>query len=87
MSVHEQFADDLTLYALGALEGSELAALQAHLADCAACRHELQSLRGDLGLLALTTVGPAPSAGARARLLAALTKTPNTRDRPIASSP
>jgi len=79
MSVHEQFADDLTLYALGALEGSELAALQAHLADCAACRHELQRLRGDLGLLALTTVGPAPSAGARARLLSALTKEPRAR--------
>ena len=79
MSVHEQFADDLTLYALGALEGSELAALRAHLAHCAACRHELQSLRGDVGLLALTAVGPAPPAGARARLLAALTKEPRVR--------
>jgi len=79
MSVHEQFADDLTLYALGALEGSERAALQAHLGQCAACRRELQHLYGDMGLLGLTTMGPAPPPGARARLLSAVAKEPRVR--------
>lgn len=76
MSVHEQFADDLTLYALGTLQGSERAALEAHLTQCAACRRELQELRGDMGLLGLATMGPSPPPGARARLLSALAKEP-----------
>ena len=79
MTVHEQFADDLTLYALGALEGSELAALQAHLAGCAACRRELQQLCSDMGLLGLGTMGPAPPPAARSRLLSALAKEPRGR--------
>lgn len=79
MSVHEQFADDLTLYALGTLEGSERAALEAHLKQCSACRRELQELRGDIGLLGMATMGPAPPPGARARLLSALAKEPRVR--------
>ena len=79
MSAHEQFADDLALYALGSLQGSERAALQAHLADCAACRRELQQLCSDMGLLGLATMGPAPPPGARARLLSALAKEPRGR--------
>ena len=74
MSVHVQFADDLALYALGALEGRERAALQAHLTQCAACRRELQHLCGDMGLLGLSTMGPAPPPAARTRLLSALAK-------------
>jgi anti-sigma-K factor RskA len=76
MSAHEQFAHDLTLCALGALEGSARAALQAHLAQCAACRRELHQLYGDMGLLGLATMGPAPPPEARARLLSALAKEP-----------
>ena len=79
MSVHEQFAEDLTLYALGALEGSERAALEAHLAQCAACRRELQHLCGDMGLLGLGTMGPTPPPGARTRLLSAVAKEPRVR--------
>ncbi len=79
MSMHEQFADDLALYALGALQGSERAALQAHLTQCPACRRELQHLCGDMGLLGLATVGPAPPPAARARLLSALPKEPRVR--------
>ena len=56
MSAHEQFADDLASYALGSLQGSERAALQAHLADCAACRRELEHLCSDMGLLGLATI-------------------------------
>jgi len=79
MSAHEQFADDLALYALGSLQGSERAALQAHLADCAACRRELEHLCSDMGLLGLATMGPAPPTTARARLLSALAKEPRGR--------
>ncbi len=76
MSVHEQFADDLALYALGALQESERAVLQAHLTQCAACRRELQHLCGDMGLLGVATMGPAPPARARTRLLSALATEP-----------
>ena len=79
MSAHEQFADDLVLHALGVLEGSDRSALEAHLAQCAACRRELQHLLGDMGLLGLATMGPAPGSAARARLLSALAKEPRLR--------
>jgi len=76
MTVHEQFADDLALYALGSLEGSERAELEKHLEACASCRRELEQLRGDLGLVALTTAGPKPPARARQRLMEAIAKEP-----------
>ena len=79
MSAHEQFADDLALYALGSLEGSERQALQAHLAQCAACRRELQQLCSDMGLLGLATMGPVPPVTARARMLSSLANEPRVR--------
>ena len=60
MSPHEQFADDLALLAMGQLQGDERAALEKHLEGCAACRRELEQLRGDTALLALSAAGPAP---------------------------
>ena len=60
MSAHEQFADDLALLALGTLQGDERVALEKHLEGCAACRRELERLRGDMALLALSAAGPAP---------------------------
>ena len=62
MTVHEQFADDLALYALGALSGEDKVSLEKHLQECASCRRELEQLRGDAALLALTTAGPRPPA-------------------------
>jgi anti-sigma-K factor RskA len=76
MSVHEQFAEDLALYALGALTGEERATLEAHLATCPGCKLELEQLRGDGAVLALSTVGPKPPARARQRLLDAVAKEP-----------
>jgi len=76
MSAHEQFADDLTLYALGSLSGEEQAALEKHLEGCAGCRRELEQLRGDTALLALSTAGPTPPQRARQRLLAAVAREP-----------
>src|SRR4029077_3124351 len=69
MSGHEQFAEDLALYALSALEGEDRANLEKHLATCSACRLELEHLRGDGALLALSATGAQPPARARQRLL------------------
>lgn len=74
MSVHEQFAEDLALHALNALEGEDRARLESHLASCRECRAELEQLRGDGALLAFSTMGPKPPARARQRLLDAVKK-------------
>lgn len=76
MSAHEQFADDLALYAVDALTGEDRAAMETHLAGCSACRLELEQLRGDGALLALSTLGPKPPQRARQRLLDAVAKEP-----------
>lgn len=76
MNVHEQFAEDLALYALGSLTGDERVALETHLEGCASCRRELEQLRGDMSLLSLTTAGPKPPARARERLMTAIAAEP-----------
>lgn len=76
MSVHEQFAEDLALHALGVLEGDERGLLERHLEQCAACRRELEQLRGDMALMALSTAGPVPPRRARQRLLQAVGREP-----------
>jgi len=76
MSMHEQFVDDLALYALGSLEGAERQTLEQHLEGCASCRRELELLRGDTSLLALTTAGPKPPQRSRQRLLSAIAAEP-----------
>jgi Anti-sigma-K factor rskA/Putative zinc-finger len=73
MSEHTQYAETLALYALDALDNAEeRAALEAHLATCQECRSELEALRGDTALLALSAVGPAPPQRSRQRLLDAI---------------
>ena len=74
MSMHEQFADDLALYALNSLQGEDRERLEQHLAGCATCRLELEQLRGDTALLALSATGPRPPARARHRLLDAVAR-------------
>jgi anti-sigma-K factor RskA len=76
MTAHDPFADDLALLALGQLQGNERVALEKHLEGCAACRRELEQMRGDTALLALSAVGPAPPRRARERLLKAIAKEP-----------
>ena len=51
MSAHEQFAEDLAWHALGSLDLPERMALEAHLLECAACKREVEQLRGDFGIL------------------------------------
>jgi anti-sigma-K factor RskA len=76
MRTHEQFADDLALYSLGEVAGVERQELEEHLHTCAACRRELQALRGDLGLLGLSSSGPQPPARAKERLMRAIAAEP-----------
>jgi len=76
MSVHEQHAEDLALYALGALAGDEKTSLEKHLSECGSCRRELEQLRGDAVLLALSTAGPKPPARSKTRLMSALEREP-----------
>jgi anti-sigma-K factor RskA len=86
MSVHEQFAEDLALYALGSLDGAELQTLEKHLNECASCRQELEQLRGDLGLLGLTAAGPKPPARSRQRLMSAIASEPRLPAHDIAGA-
>ena len=87
MTGHEQFADDLALYALDSLEGNERQALEQHLEQCAACRRELQLLRGDMALLSLSASGPAAPQRSRDRLLKAIAQEPKRADIETASRP
>lgn len=76
MSAHEQFAEDLALYALGILKGNDLVDLEKHLADCPACRNELAALRGDMALMALSAGGPVPPKRSEQRLMDAIHREP-----------
>jgi anti-sigma-K factor RskA len=76
MTNHEIPAEDLALYALGALAPDDQERIAAHLETCASCRTELMKLRGDAALLALSAPTVAPSARARERLFKEIAKTP-----------
>jgi hypothetical protein len=82
MNAHPQFAESLALYAMGALDDpKEIAALEAHLGACGDCRRELESLRADTALLALSATGPQPPARSRERLLSAIAAEPRMERR------
>lgn len=82
MKEHAEFAEDLALYAMGALDARSCPELQAHLAACDECRQELEALRGDVALLALSATGPQPPQRARQRLMAALETKSSPAQRP-----
>lgn len=67
----EQLDEQITLYALGTLEGAELEGLRRHLASgCPACAGRLAEAETTLALLPLATLTPSVEvpAGAKARL-------------------
>jgi anti-sigma-K factor RskA len=82
MSVHEQFAEDLALYALGSLPAAEQAAVMEHLESCRECRDELDHLHGDMALLALSAGGPRPPQRARQRLITTVAREPRFKPAP-----
>jgi hypothetical protein len=82
MNVHPQYAEALALYAMGTLDNPEgLASLEAHLGTCGDCRRELEALRTDVALLALSATGPQPPARSRQRLLSAIAAEPRLERR------
>jgi len=85
MSVHEQFADDILLCALGELTSEQRAELEKHLETCADCRRALEQLRGDMALLALSATGAEPPLRSRQRLMSAIAKEPR-RAQPVQRS-
>ncbi|MFZ0707819.1 MAG: anti-sigma factor [Candidatus Korobacteraceae bacterium] len=82
MRTHEQFADELALYALNELHGDELQEFEQHLETCAACRRELQAMRSDLALLGLSAVGPRPPGRSKERLMRAIAAEPRGETAP-----
>lgn len=79
MTGHEQFAEDLTLFALGELEEKRAAEYRQHLEECSVCRQEYEQIQADAALLALSATGSAPPARARARLMKAAGREPRIR--------
>ncbi|HUA00546.1 MAG TPA: anti-sigma factor [Candidatus Aquilonibacter sp.] len=69
MNGHPTRDEDLDLLALGALEGEEKQAIEAHVASCADCARRLAEARGRIALLALAVPAVAPSAAAKQQLL------------------
>lgn len=67
MTVH--VADELELYALGALTDDEAGRVADHLAACAACRTAAASLMDIVSALPETVAPREPSAGLRERIL------------------
>src|SRR5690242_4275736 len=83
MSDHAQYADSLAMYAMEALDDPrELAELQAHLGTCGECRRELENLRADTALLALSAIGPQPPQRSRERLMKAIAAEPRRSVKP-----
>jgi anti-sigma-K factor RskA len=72
MSTHEQYRDDLPLYAVGALSIEESDRLERHLAECSACQEELKSLNEAAAQIALAVEPAAPSKHFRDQLMARL---------------
>mgnify|MGYP001496549895 CR=1 FL=1 len=69
---HEDFADAIAALALDALDApAERAALDAHLAQCDACRTELDLQRAAVNAIGLGVEPVAPPAALRARVLSA----------------
>ncbi len=81
MPMHEQYAEDLALYAMGSLSGDERAQVEKHLQECGECRRELEYLRGDMALLSYSTSSAAPPARSRERLMRAIQKEPRKEPR------
>ncbi len=69
MNGHPNREELFDLYALGALEGDELAAIETHLATCADCAEKLAAARGRISLLAFAAPPVQPSPGVKESLM------------------
>jgi anti-sigma-K factor RskA len=75
---HEEYKEMLPVHALGALEAEDVRLLEAHLAECAACRAELNEWSDTAGALAYVAPMVEPSAQLRARILESVRERPQS---------
>ena len=66
---HEPFETLAAVYAVGALDGDDLAQFEAHLPTCAVCQATLREAQDALARAMLSTPPQAPPAGAREALV------------------
>jgi anti-sigma-K factor RskA len=69
MTRHDQYAESLAAYALDALDATERAAFEAHLASCEICQRELVDLRRVSVGIGLSVAPEPPPASLRSRVL------------------
>lgn len=84
---HPTRAEDFDLYALGALDGDEKVAFEAHLATCADCKLKLADSYGRMSLLAFSAPTVAPSPQVKERLMRQLALTSPPRGAVVQSKP
>jgi anti-sigma-K factor RskA len=86
MTSHDpRFEELLPAHAIGALDGEDLRAFEAHLAECARCRAALLEWQRETEALALSATPVEPSDLTRARLLREVDQMKSTS--PAAASP
>lgn len=79
MSGHEQFDEDVAVYALGALSGDDRRTFEAHLATCEACQKTLAEFARVSAGIGLSTEPVEPPADLRSRTLARAVAQPQDR--------
>jgi anti-sigma-K factor RskA len=67
---HPTRDEDFDLLALGAIEGDERQAIEAHVASCADCARKLAAARGRVAMLSFAAPRIAPPAAVKQRLMA-----------------
>ncbi len=83
---HEAFAEAAAAYALGALDASERASVEAHLATCAICRADVESYRQVSDAMGAAIAPVAPPPALKARVIANARLAPSAVKRPARSS-
>ena len=79
MSAHPNREELFDLYALGVLEGDELADFGAHIATCDDCAHKLAEAQGRIALLSFAAPPAYPSPGVKESLLRQLSASADGR--------
>lgn len=72
MTEHDQYREDLPLYAVGALTKEESERMKSHLAECSACSEELRSLNEAAAQIALAIEPATPNKHLKESLLSRL---------------
>ena len=85
MNEHPQFVEDFELYALGALDGAEKAALEAHLEVCAECRRKLEAAGARAAVFGLASPPAEPRPEIRELVLARFRA--HRAPRPVVAAP